>query len=257
VRDKHAVLKEYVGRARGVRKKWIAKGPAGATYIDLFSGPGRVRIRDTTEVLDGSPLVVWNNRSFGPFTNIYVADLHPDLVRHCRERLEAAGAPVEHFVGAAEATVDSVISRLDKRSYHFAFLDPFNLASLSFEVIRKLAGLWSIDILVHVSAQDLNRNLRLYMETQGSALDKFAPGWRNVVRTDDSDDIVRAAIFEHWKTLLRGLKKMKVAEAAQLISGQQDQPLYWLAFASRHPLAHEFWAAIQPPPPPEQGSLLR
>jgi three-Cys-motif partner protein len=255
VRKKHSILEDYVAYTRGVRKNWVTKGPAGATYIDLFCGPGRIRIEKTKNVLHGSPLVAWTNRGFGPFTNVYVADAHADIAKHCKQRLELVGAPVEHFVGAADNTVDEVIARVDKRSYHFAFLDPFNLDSLAFDVIQKLARLKSIDILAHVSVLDLNRNLRLYIDEQGSSLDRFAPGWRDTVDTDLPDDLVRAAIMAHWKDLLKTID-MRLADALPLVSGDGGQPLYWLAFASRHPLGHQFWAAMQPPPLPRQETLF-
>lgn len=255
VRKKHSILEEYVGRTRGVRQKWVARGPAGATYIDLFSGPGRVRVEDTKDILHGSPLVAWTSSDFGPFTNVYVADAHADIATHCHERLEEAGAPVEHFVGEADKTVDEVIARVDKWSYHFTFLDPFNLGSLSFDVIRKLARLKHMDILAHVSVLDLNRNLRTYIDEQGSSLDRFAPGWRATVDTNLPDDMVRAAIMQHWKGLLKTID-MQLADALPLVSGDGNQPLYWLAFASRHPLGHKFWAAMQPPPLPTQDPLL-
>lgn len=254
VRKKHAILAHYVGHTRGVRKNWVAKGPAGATYIDLFCGPGRVRIEETKHVLPGSPLVAWTASGFGPFTNVYVADKHAELANDCKSRLDNAGAPVEHFVGPADATVDEIIAKVDKRSYHFAFLDPFNPGSLSFDVIRKLARLKSVDILAHVSVQDLNRNLRTYIEEQGSSLDRFAPGWRDVADVELPDDLVRDAIMRHWKNLLRTIN-MRLADARPLVSGPGGQPLYWLAFASRHPRGHEFWAKIQPPPAPVQETL--
>lgn len=254
-RRKHAILETYVGYTRGVRKGWVDRGPAGATYIDLFCGPGRVRIDGTEEVLPGSPMVAWAGSGFGPFTHMCVADAHPDLVQHCLERLEDAGAPAERFVGDADVTVDEVLAKIDRRSYHFAFLDPFSLGSLSFEIIRKLARLKSIDIMAHVSVQDLNRNLRLYIDEQGSSLDRFAPRWRDTVDTRQSDEAVRLAIMDHWRGLLQTID-MKLADARPLITGDRGQPLYWLAFASRHPLGLRFWQSFQPPSPPRQDVLL-
>lgn len=254
-REKHAVVEKYVGYTRGVRRTWIQRGPAGATYVDLFSGPGRARIRGTEIVLDGSPLVAWNKRGYGDFTNIYVADASAELVQHCKERLELAGAPVDCFVGEANKTVDKVIEALDRRSYHFAFLDPYNLGNLSFDVIRKLASLKSVDILAHVSAQDLNRNLRLYIEEHGSSLDQFVPGWRERINVNLPDPAVRESIFGHWKSLLQTID-MRVADAVPLVTGSRGQPLYWLAFASRHRLAHKFWKEIQPPAGPIQDSFF-
>lgn len=257
VRKKHSILENYVGYTRGVRKNYVEKFKRQSTFIDLFSGPGRVRIENTEDVLDGSSLLAWSKRGFGPFTRVYVADMHEALVAHCFERLQGAGAPVEYFKGEADRTVDEVIGRLDDGSYHFAFLDPFNLGSLSFDVIRKLATLKHMDILAHVSTLDLNRNLRLYIETQGSSLDRFAPGWRDVVDVNHPDEAtIRKGIFEHWKKLVKTLRNMQVADAVQLISGDRGQPLYWLAFACRHQLGHRFWESMQPPAAPEQSTLF-
>ena len=81
-------------------------------------------------------------------------------------------------VGAAIQTVDRVVNKLNPYGLHFTFLDPFNLGDLAFEVIRKLAEVKHMDILLHMSAQDLNRNLRMYIRNPPSPLDMFAPGWR-------------------------------------------------------------------------------
>lgn len=257
VRDKHARLERYVGISSAVRKKFVKKGPAGATYIDLFSGPGRVRIRETKDVLHGSPLVAWSQsvQRSAPFTQVYIADAHASIVEACNFRLQQARAPVESEVGDAVDTVNRIIQKVDKRSLHFAFLDPYNLGALSFEIVRKLAVLERMDILIHISLQDLNRNLRRYISKNASSLDSFAPGWRNVVDVDRSDQYVRARIFEHWKGLLKTIR-MRVAEATELVSGSKKQPLYWLAFAARHDLAHEFWEKIRRLEPEPQQSML-
>jgi hypothetical protein len=56
--EKHERLRRYVSVTRAVRKKWLTPMrpglvSTGATYIDLFCGPGRSRIRDTDRVIDG------------------------------------------------------------------------------------------------------------------------------------------------------------------------------------------------------------
>jgi three-Cys-motif partner protein len=58
-KDKYLRLSKYVDISRSVRRGFIGAGKGGATYIELFSGPGRIRIRDTSEVTHGSPLVAW------------------------------------------------------------------------------------------------------------------------------------------------------------------------------------------------------
>jgi three-Cys-motif partner protein len=245
VREKHARLEKYIGISRAVRKKFVGPGNAGATYIDLFCGPGRARIKDTNEVVHGSPLVAWHASVSGgaPFTQIHIADADSELLRAAEFRLNRADAPVFSEVGQGFDTVDRVLAKLDRYALHFAFLDPFNLDSLSFEIIRKLAQLKHMDILIHVSVQDMQRNLDKYVAMEGSPLDSFAPGWRDHVDVRRPQSVVRTMILEHWRNLLRA-EGMTAAETFEKVTGPSKQPLYWLAFAAKHDLPLEFWEKI-------------
>jgi hypothetical protein len=106
-----------------------------------------------------------------------------------------------------------------------------------------------------VSALDLNRNLRDYIEIHPSPLDFFAPGWRDKVDVSRPDKMVRAKIREHWRDLLKQ-EGMNTTEAHELVEGEQRQPLYWLAFAARHDLALQFWEKIRRIRPAQQLQLI-
>jgi three-Cys-motif partner protein len=255
--DKYARLTKYVDISRGARSGWVGKGKAGASFIDVFSGPGRVRVKDTGEVMHGSALVAWleSLRTGTGFTQVHVADADSRLVVATEERLRRENAPVHPETGPAEITIDRIIPKLNTYGLHFAFLDPYNLGALPFEVIRKLAQLKRMDILIHVSVQDLNRNLRRYVSRPRSPLDAFAPDWRKHVDTDRSIVHMRGKLFEYWRSLLQTIG-MSTAEAAELVVGSNNQPLYWLAFAARHKLALEFWEKIRHLEPKPQSDLL-
>ena len=256
---KHTLLRRYVHISGvGVRRKWLTNGDAGATYIDLYCGPGRVRNKTTGEISDGSPLLAWRQaiESKAPFTQMFVADAHPALANAAGARLRAVGAPVDDRVGTASSTVDEVIAKLHPDALHFAFLDPFKLGVLPFEVIRKLAKLKRMDILIHISAHDFNRNLRRYVDRQNSPIDAFAPGWRqHLGDVGRPDRYVRARILEHWRGLLRTID-MDTAEVHELVTGDTNQPLYWLAFVARHPRALDFWEKIRDLEPDPQARLI-
>lgn len=256
-KEKHARLAKYVDISHGVRSRWVGKGNAGASFIDLFAGPGKVRIKDTAEVLNGSPVVAWieSVRTRTGFTQVHIADADARLIAATQTRLQNEMAPVHSEIGTADATVDRVIPKLNKSGLHFAFLDPYNLGALPFEVIRKLAQLQRMDILIHVSVQDLNRNLLRYVSKPTSPLDTFAPGWRNHIDTNRSIDHIRGKLFEYWRSLLQTIG-MSTAEAAQLVVGSNNQPLYWLAFAARHKLALAFWEKIRHLEPKRQGDVV-
>ena len=121
---------------------------------------------------------------------------------------------------------------------------PYNLEDLPFDIIRKLAKLNRMDILIHVSIQDLQRNLQRYIESENSPIDSFAPGWRKQVDVSRSPKMVRAKILEYWRGLLEA-EAMTTTETAELVVGTNNQSLYWLAFAARHKRALDFWEKIR------------
>jgi three-Cys-motif partner protein len=158
------------------------------------------------------------------------------------KRVPIQSERVHPYVGPAETTVDQVIAKLNPFGLHFAFLDPYKLEPLPFAIITKLAALNRMDVLIHV--HDFQRNLRRYMKEQDGTLDRFAPGWRNVVDERETDRKVRVAIFDHWLTLIRGLD-MAPSKGVERVVGSNQQPLYWLVLVSRHKKAQEFWNKIR------------
>lgn len=256
-RDKYARLAKYIDISRAVRAGFVVKGKAGASYIELFSGPGRVRMKDTGEIAHGSPLVAWTESASSrtAFTELHIADMDARLVDASAARLRAHSASVHSEVGTAEETIARIILKLNRYALHVAFLDPYNLGALPFTVIQKLAELKRMDILIHVSVQDLNRNLLRYLDRPTSPIDTFAPGWRKKVEGERSITYIRGKLFEYWRSLLKSIG-MSTAEAAELVVGSKNQPLYWLAFAARHKLALQFWEKIRHLEPRPQGDLL-
>jgi three-Cys-motif partner protein len=244
--EKHQRLCRYVDISRKVRNKFSGPGKPGATYIDLCCGPGRVIVKDTNEVTHGSPMWAWTESVRGghPFTELYIADAKQKLVDAAHARLTRQGAKVIADHGPAAMTVGPIVKQLDPSALHFAFLDPFNLESLPFSVLERLASLERMDMLIHVSLMDLQRNLRAYIAREDTPLDAFAPHWRDKVDIAQHDDIVRGQIFHHWVDLLRTLD-MTVADGVELVSATGNQPLYWLAFTARHDRALEFWEKIR------------
>lgn len=170
-RDKHALLRRYVGISAGVRAEFTGPGKAGAPYIDLFCGPGYCRVRDEDEVLPGSALVAALSAAERkqPFSAIHVGD-------------------------AAEVA-RKIVAGLNPFALHLVFLDPFNLGGLSMPLIEAFAPLKRIDLLMHVSAMDLQRNLEQAIASDASHhFDSFAPGWRDQVDQQAPSHTVRRRI---------------------------------------------------------------
>ncbi len=240
-RDKHALLKLYIEISRGVRKKFIGAGKAGATFIDLYCASGRAYIRGTDTFIDGSPLVGWtaSRDCKVPFTQVHINDSDRELLDAAGTRLTRLGAPVVKHGGEALAVAETLSKELNPYALHFALIDPFNLM-LPFGVIRHLASLKRIDLLVHVSAMDLQRNWARYTQQTRSPLDEFAPSWRNAVDLAQPEDSARPHFVQYWIGLLKSLG-FGGEVRFELITGSKNQPLYWLVLVAKHEIATKFW----------------
>lgn len=253
-REKHELLRRYIDISRAVRRKWIGPTNAGATYIDLFCGPGRARLRKTGDWIDGSCVAAWKRSvdSGTPFSVVYIADTDAEKLECATERLRRLRAPVVPIHGKSVDTVKQIANRLNPSGLHFVFIDPFNLGAFDFEVVRTLSRFKYIDMLVHVSKMDLQRNLGFNVALQQSAFETFAPGWRNSVNINQSQQNVRRDVFEYWRNLVANLG-IDASTDMRLITGDRNQPLYWLLLVAKHKLAHKFWSSATDT---GQGSLF-
>jgi three-Cys-motif partner protein len=245
--EKHARVKRYIEIASATRKKYVPPPPwhAGAAYIELFSGPGRSLIRGTKLIIDGSPLVAFKAAQASvPFTETHFNDFDAQKSSAVDARIRALGGAPICYSDPAELAVDKIVAAVNPSGLHFAFLDPYNLEGLSFDIIRKLSKL-KVDMLIHVSVQDLQRNLDDYSK-QGGVFDTFAPGWKAQVNPNQAINSFRAALMKYWMGEIRKLGTMP-AKGVELIVGSKGQRLYWLVFVSGHDHGRKLWEAIRDP----------
>lgn len=253
--DKHARVRAYVDlAAKTVGKNYVGPGKAGFCYIDPFCSAGRARVKGTDRVIDGSPLVAADaaSRAGAPFTCMYIADIEQHYVEQCAARLRERGGQVRTYVGPASITSIEIARDLPKHGLHFAFLDPFNLKAFPFEVIRHLAAFKRMDVLVHFSAMDLQRNFDEFLRIDESALDAFAPDWRSKVPVQMGKREQRRNAREHWEALMADVG-LPTAGRIELIRGTKNQPLYWLIFAAKSDLARKIWDVILQASTPQRG----
>jgi three-Cys-motif partner protein len=221
--EKHERLKRYIDIASGARAKFAPpRGSGGASYIELFSGPGRSRIRDTSRIIDGSPLVAYK-AAYGSkvrFSEIHLNDIDEAKSAAVDVRIRSLGGVATCYDDAADIAVDKIVSAVNPSGLHFAFLDPYNLEHLSFSIIEKLAKLPRMDMLIHVSVQDLQRNLDEYSRP-GGPLDQFVPGWRRSVDANQAINPFRAALLEYWLSEIRKLGTTP-ARGVELIVGSKN-----------------------------------
>lgn len=257
INDKHELLCDYVQISSATRKKYLPPlGSGGAIFIDLFCGPGRAQLKESGEFVDGGCVAAWRKSVAGgaPFSKIIIGDVEEDRLEAASTRLSRLGAPVQPLLGPASETVDVAVANAANYGLNFAYLDPYNLGALDFTIIDKLSKLRRIDILVHVSQMDLQRNFdRNAAAPEGSPLDTFAPRWRDSVDPMQSPKAARQAYFQYWRSLVAKLG-VDTNTDMRLITGPDNQPLYLLLLAARHGLAHQFWEAVAKEDDP-QGTL--
>ncbi|WP_312795673.1 three-Cys-motif partner protein TcmP [Tianweitania sp.] len=242
-REKQAYLCRYIDISRGVRAKYLApQGAGGACYIDLFCGPGRSLVKDTGEWIDGSPVAAWKKSCEGgaPFSKVIIADLDKDRLEAATTRLKEMGAPVFPIHGPANETAARALQQSAVHGLNFAFLDPFNIGALNFEIFKTLSRLKRIDILAHISKMDLQRNLSINVAAEISQFDQFAPGWRHAVDLKQQQPTIRRDVMEYWRKSVASTG-IATSEDTTLITGSKGQHLYWLLLAAKHDLAHKFW----------------
>jgi three-Cys-motif partner protein len=247
--EKHARVQRYIEISSATRKKYVPPPSwhAGAAYIELFSGPGRSLIRGTKRIIDGSPLVAFNAaQATVPFTEMHLNDFDAGNSSAVDARIRALGGAPICYSDPADVAVDKIVAAVNPSGLHFAFLDPYNLEDLSFDIIRKLSKL-KVDMLMHVSVLDLQRNLDLDRYSKpGGVFDSFAPGWRTHVNRKQAINSFRAALMKYWMGEIQKLGTMP-ARRVELIVGSKRQRLYWLVFVSAHDHGRKLWEAIRDP----------
>jgi len=231
-----------------MKDKWRKRN-----YIDLFAGPGKIRIRNTSEYLLGSPLIALTIRF--PFTGYYFVDndqKHTDALK-----LRCSASPnrdlVHVYTDDANRVVTSIVSsiqRLTPSSLNLAFLDPFGL-ELDWNTVSKLGSL-KCDLIIYYSQAGISRNIeKAYLSTKETIVDRFfgTDEWRNVYtpwHIKPNKPGKHRELINFYKERLRTLgyqevKQFEEASSEPLIRNSYLMtPLYRLIFASKHPLGEDF-----------------
>lgn len=176
-----------------------------------------------------------------------VGDIEPERTAACAARLRALNAPVQEFTGPAADTAPQMAAAVPSGALVLAYIDPYNLSYLGFDILKALAKLPKVDLLVHFSTMDLQRNVDIALDDARARFDDAAPGWRDQVDHGQlAKASLREAFFNYW---LGAVKQLGFTSARHmpLIRGDRNAPLYRLVEFSRHPLANKIWDDIAKP----------
>jgi three-Cys-motif partner protein len=243
IKDKLHYLDHYLDIfSVGMQNKW----PGKLFYVDLFSGPGRCRIRETQEETDGSPLIALKY----DFAKYFFFEADHTCFKALEARVESKAPQKTKNVELIQGDCNEKIKKISSASGNLglAFIDPTGLSPFKFETMRQLATNRKIDIIINFhEGMGIRMNMHQYMEKEDSALDAFVGSsrWRGKLKQAPASlDQVCKAITNEYRDNLREMG-YKIVDGSQVpIRTQNNALLYYLLFASKDPKGNEFWEKI-------------
>ena len=227
----------------GMNKKWHGK----LYYVDLFAGPGRCRIRETNEEIDGSPLIALKFN----FSKYFFFESDPSCYEALEARVKARAPEKLDKIRLIQGDCNRQINEVKppgSPALGTAFIDPTGISQIAFDTIRQLTASRKIDLIMNFpEGMGIRMNLYQYTDNEGNALDTFmgSAKWRERFHTTiTSFNQACKQIAEEYLDNLRALG-YQVVDGSQIpVKTAQNQLLYYLLFASKDPKGNEFWRKI-------------
>jgi three-Cys-motif partner protein len=246
--DKYKLVGGYCDIfTRGSRRNWDQ-----LVYIDLFSGPGFCRVKETGKILKSSPLVALSLPI--PFDRYIFCDNDPESIEALAERVSHnySNKNVVYINEDSNTAIDKIKSLIpghgeNKTVLTFCFIDPFDL-NIHFETVKTLAENKFVDMLIlQAYYMDANRNYDNYIKEDNEKISKYLgfSNWRQDFQKSKyfPNDFVNYLAVKYDDNM----KKLKYLEPerSSFKIPQKNVKLYYLSFYSRHPLGNDFYKKVQ------------
>lgn len=253
--DKHHYLRNYIEATRSVRKRYVSGEPGrngGAAFVDLFAGPGRARVRDSGDIIDGSPLIALAH-DHAPFTSVVLCELDDENADTLRQRTAAHSNRVCVLHGDCNDVVDDALRVIPEHGLNIALVDPFGLSPLRFETLSKLAAIKRMDFLLHFPTSTIKRNFQ--HNSLKRDIDRFlgTDVWRERMGEGLKISVLIQVLREQLAAF--GYDTNDVLRSVPIKNNQRGV-LYHLVFASKHDRGGKIWNSITKNEPSGQKSLF-
>lgn len=238
---KHEILKRYLGAWFAI----LGSSFRRILYLDAFCGPGRY---SGDEV--GSPIIALREalkQSSGRLDGIDVdfvfLDERADRIQHLQNELKSFATipPNFHLIpqtGQSETEIKELLDNLRARNLQlsptFAFIDPFGFKGVPFSLVERLLKNPNTEVFVNVMVDSINRFLEHPDDvTRQHIVDLFG--------TPKALEIAQKS--PNRITDLRLLYQQRLQTCAKFVRyfemrNDSNRPIYYLFFASNHPLGH-------------------
>jgi len=228
----------------GMKTKWGKR-----VYVDLYSGAGYCRIRDSNRLLAGSPILALTVPT--PFDKYIFCEEDPVCLSALKQRVKtiAPEADVTYISGDCNERIDDICSEIPQHSpgntvLSFCFVDPFDIG-IRFTTIQRLAERY-IDFLILLAVQmDAGRNYAHYIEEGSPKVDNFLgnrdwrAGWARTFPRPGFPEFLATEYARQMESL--DYKATPLYLMKRVRSDEKNLPLYYLSLFSRHELAYKFW----------------
>jgi three-Cys-motif partner protein len=247
--EKHRLVSMYTTLfSSGMKDKWGKR-----VYVELYAGAGYSRIRGSSKLIVGSPLLALRVKH--PFDKYIFCEENAENLEALKFRVEqvAPTADVAYVPGDCNKVVEEILSRIPAGSstdtvLSLCFADPFDIG-LKFETLRSLSSRF-VDFLVLLAVyMDANRNYERYVSDDATKVDTFLGSitWRDQCAAAQERTIgfpqFLAAEFASGMETLRYLPT-PLHRMKRVRSDEKNLPLYYLALFSRNNRAHKFWDEV-------------
>ncbi|MDV2503287.1 MAG: three-Cys-motif partner protein TcmP [bacterium] len=224
----------------GMKDKWGCR-----TYIDLFAGAGRGKVKGTNKILAGSPLLALGvPDQYDKYIFCEKDKKRLDALKDRVNRVKESNPNVNvtFFDGDCNEKIDEILSAIPKMQsvLSFCFLDPYNIG-IHFETVRQLSH-HRMDFLILLAIEmDAARNIK-YHERISLCLgdDNWMEEWEEAERSGERFPNYFANKYASQMMTLGYLDTSRET-MHPVRSDKNNLPLYHLAFFSKHPRGYDFW----------------
>jgi len=231
----------------------------GLHFIDLFSGPGKCQIRNTHQILLGSPLLALTLPHH--FSQYFFVDADPKAIDTLKNRCTVSdqAARIQYMVGDSNQIVTQIVKQIEMidqkyipdkwATLNLAFLDPEGL-ELKWDTVALLGKMQRMDLIIYYPQMGLTREMpKAIQNPLDTKIDTYfgGPEWRNLYQRYQLGQIqsLHRALMNLYEDKLKSLGYEEIKENEPLMRNTtRNAPLYRLIFASKHPLGNKFWQQV-------------
>jgi three-Cys-motif partner protein len=222
------------------------KNAGGRAYVDLFAGPGVLRNAVSKQLAWGTPQIPLQCPV--PFDDLVLVERDTESADALTSRVRLRARRGEHVTvinDAAEAAIDDVITKIPRRSFALALVDPFRI-EFSLDAVHRLVTARRVDlIMLFADGMDLKRNLELAMSGDPAHAPRFdsafgGADWRDLVVRGEPAGRSAGKLRELYLERLRSVGFTHFGKPF-LVKNSRGPEVYQLLYATRADLGVKIW----------------